>query len=173
VETGQLTGSEGPFGDPEGLLPLIERFRKDHSSPAHNAFVMMRFDETPQLRSILETIRHTLADYGIKAHRSDDHAYSEHSLSNIRTYMHGCGLGVAVFERIESDAHDPNIALEVGYMLALDKRVCLLRDITVRQLPADLAGSLYSDFDVGNIRKSVRIALRRWLEQRKPREGTR
>ena len=31
-----------------------------------------------------------------------------------------------MFERIESERHNPNVALEVDYMMALGKPVCLL-----------------------------------------------
>ena len=126
----------------------------------------MRFGEGPRHQAIADAIRISLARHEIVALRADDHTYAENLLANVRTYMHGCGFGVAVFERIESDTHNPNVALEVGYMLALGKRVCLLKDKTLKQLPTDMVGSLYSEFNLEDVALSIAGALDRWLRQR-------
>jgi nucleoside 2-deoxyribosyltransferase len=82
---------------------------------------------------------------------------------NVRTYMHGCDFGVAVFERIEHENGTPNVAFEVGYLGALIKPVCILKDRTLQTLPTDLLGSLYYEFDVENLKKSIKTALRQWV----------
>ena len=41
-----------------------------------------------------------------------DKEYHEDLLPNILIYLHGCGMGVAVFERIEAEDFDPNVSLE-------------------------------------------------------------
>lgn len=81
--------------------------------------------------------------------RADDKQYHDDDdlFSNILTYIHGCGFGIAVFERIEIDELNPNVALEVGYMVALGKSICFLKDNTLRTLHADLVGKLYRVFD--------------------------
>ena len=71
-------------------------------------------------------------------------------LWNILTYIYGCRFGIAVFERIEDEAFNPNVALEVGYMMGLGKPVCYLKERTLRTLHTDLVGQLYSEFDVEN-----------------------
>ena len=86
-------------------------------------------------------------------------------MANVRTYMHGCGFSVAVFDRIESDSLNPNVALKVGYMLSLGKRVCLLKDQTLNQTPTDMMGSLYADLDLDDVDVSVQNVLQRWLRQ--------
>jgi hypothetical protein len=63
------------------------------------------------------------------------------------TYLHGCGLGIAIYERVETQTYNPNVPLEVGYLFAMRKPVCLLRDQTLETLPADLVGQLYDHFD--------------------------
>jgi nucleoside 2-deoxyribosyltransferase len=127
---------------------------------------MMRFGEGRRHQAIADAIRISLAAHDIAALRADDKAYAEYLMANVRTYMHGCGLGIAVFERIESETHNPNVALEVGYMLALGKPVCLLKDKTLKQLPTDMVGSLYSEFDLDTVTPSIQSALDRWLRQR-------
>lgn len=44
--------------------------------------------------------------------------------------MHGCEFGVAVFDRITEDDFNPNVTLEVGYMLGMGRNVLLLKDKT-------------------------------------------
>jgi hypothetical protein len=51
-------------------------------------------------------------------------------------------------------------------MLALGKRVCLLKDRTLKQLPTHMVGSLYSEFDLDDVTASIQSALDRWLRQR-------
>lgn len=152
--------------DPPELLPYIDQFRKERADPRKNAFIMMRFGEGRRHQAIVDAIRNSLALHGIVALRADDKTYAEYLMANVRTYMHGCGFGVAVFEHIESETHNPNVALEVGYMLALGKRVCLLKDKTLKQLPTDMMGSLYSEFDLDDVDASIQSALHRWLRQR-------
>ena len=79
------------------------------------------------------------------------------------TYSHGCDFGVAVIERIENEHHNPNVALEVGYMLALDKPICFLRDKTLKAMPTDLVDLLSTPFDVDDM-KRMRRALQQWVK---------
>jgi hypothetical protein len=152
--------------DPPELLPYIDHFRRVHPNPRKSAFVMMRFGEGRRYRGIANAIKASLSAHDIVALRADDNTFAEYLMANVRTYMHGCGFGVAVFERMESDNHNPNVALEVGYMLALGKRVCLLKDKTLTQLPTDMIGSMYSEFDPDDVDASIPRALEKWLRQR-------
>lgn len=77
--------------------------------------------------------------------------------------MHGCGSGIAVFERLEEENFNPNVAFEVGYMLAMKKPVCLLKDRTLTTLHADLMGKIYKEFDPQNPSKTIPAVLSRWL----------
>jgi hypothetical protein len=153
--------------DPLELVPFLEELRSDFPDPRKSAFIIMRFGASRRHKDILDAIRQTLERHGIVALRADDRAYAESLMPNVRTYMHGCGFGIAVFDRIESEMHNPNVALEVGYMLALGKRVCLLKDRSMLRLPTDIVGSLYSEFDIDEIDASIQESLDRWLKQRK------
>lgn len=82
------------------------------------------------------------------------------------TYIYGCALGVAVFERIESEEFNPNTALEVGYMFGLQKPVCLLKDRTLRTLNTDLVGKIYRSFDTLNPGETISTELAQWLEDK-------
>lgn len=150
----------------EELKPSLERFLKDHPITQHCAFVMMRFEETDLHRRIFAAIEDACASHGLKALRADRKTYAEELLPNVRTYMHGCAFGIAVFERLSTNEFNPNVSLEVGYMMAQGKPICLLKDSTLTTLHIDLVGRLYQPFDTQHPEESIPPVLRKWLIDR-------
>jgi hypothetical protein len=148
---------------PSAIRESLARFRKDHLNSNRTGFILMRFGSTPAHDTIAQTIKDTLASHGLEAVRADDKEYHSDLYNNIETYLHGCGFGIAVFERFQSDDFNPNVALEVGYMFAQRKPVCLLKDKTLQTLHADLVGKLFRQFDPQAIRKSIPKQLNNWL----------
>lgn len=144
----------------------LASLQADHPDPTKVAFVMMRFGATAAHANITAAIKSTLAPLGISALRADDKQYHDDLLWNILTYVYGCGFGIAVFERIETEPFNPNVALEVGYMLALRKPVCLLKDHTLPTLHADLVGKLYRVFDPLKPMKTIPKELSAWLRDK-------
>jgi hypothetical protein len=141
-------------------------FRTDHPDPEKVMFVIMRFGDTSLHRSITKAISDTLMPFGISPLRADGKRYHDELYYNILTYLYGCGSGVAVFERLEEETFNPNVAFEVGYMLALGKPVCLLKDRNLKTLPSDLAGKMYCQFDAGNLSTTISEELSRWLSDK-------
>jgi predicted nucleotide-binding protein len=80
--------------------------------------------------------------------------------------MHCCDFGIGVFERILEDNFNPNVSIEVGYMMGLRKKVCLLKDQTLNNLPTDLMGKLYKPFDPQNIEKTLPDQLEKWMQDK-------
>jgi hypothetical protein len=149
-----------PLAEPQDSLAL---FHRDHPTALRTTFIMMSFADTPAHIEITNVIRSTLSSAGIIGLRADDKDYHPDLYPNILTYMHGCGFGVAVFDDTAAKVINPNVAFEVGYMLALKKPVCLLKDKNLPNLQADLIGKLYITFDPQQIRLSIQAALSRWL----------
>lgn len=77
--------------------------------------------------------------------------------------MHACDFGVAVFDRITEDDFNPNVSLEVGYMLGMGKNVLLLKDKTLKSLQTDLTGKLYKPFDTTDIEGTLKPEVDKWL----------
>jgi len=148
------------------LSPFIERFLTDFPDPSRCGFIMMNFNDTKLHGMIVSTIKGFCAEYGVTVLRADEKAYSDELLPNIRTYMHACSFGIAVFERLASENFNPNVSLEVGYMMALGKPVLLLKDSTLALLPTDLVGRLYSSFDTQSPGESIPPILERWLSEK-------
>lgn len=148
------------------LRPFLERFWGEHREPQKCGFLMMRFDNTRLHPAIVEAIRTCCAKFGIEVFRADDRTYSDDLFSNIRTYMHGCGFGIAVYERLVADDFNPNVSLEVGYMMALGKPVLFLKDRTLRFLHTDLVGRLYETFDAQSPDETIPPVLEKWLKDK-------
>lgn len=157
----------GRLGDLTGLTHLeshLRRFLDDHPDPDHNIFVMMRFLSTEQMAEIYKTISETCTSYGFHAVRADDRDYTGELWSNIEVYMTCCSYGIAVFEDIERRDFNPNVSLELGYMMGRRKRTLILKEQRLPDLPADVVHRLYKPFDMFSISGSVSREVQRWIE---------
>jgi hypothetical protein len=154
----------GSIHVPPEIQQSIQDFRLDHPDSRKVAFVMMKYGTTAAHQNIVNGIKQALDPYGITAIRADEKDYHADLYPNILTYLYGCGFGIAVFERIEQDDFNPNVSLEVGYMLALGKKVCLLKDQTLRTLHTDLVSKLYKQFDPQDPLTSIPPVLERWMK---------
>lgn len=157
----------GRLGDLTGLShlePSLRLFLDDHPDPDRNVFVMMRFMHTDQMEQIYDAIRDACALYGFHAARADDRDYTGELWSNIQVYMTCCHYGVAVFEDIDRRDFNPNVSLELGYMLGRHKRTLILKEQRLPDLPADVVHRLYKPFDMFAISASVSREVSRWIE---------
>ena len=85
--------------------------------------------------------------------------------SQVRLYMKGCKRGIVVFEDIDEREYNPNVSLELGYMFALEKRCLLLKEERMPNLPTDVCGYLYKNFDHMNIEETISAQIREWVEK--------
>lgn len=143
---------------------LIEKFRADHADSVCTAFLIMRFSSKRIYEQIQETLESIFDTLGVRLLRADDKAYSDDLFENVRLYADCCSFGVAVFDRIESDYFNPNVSLEVGFMLGRQKPVLLLKDDTIQVLQADLVGKLYLPFNIHELHDGLNERIRKWLD---------
>ena len=148
----------------EHLEPHLREYLKDHPEPTRNMFIMMRFQPSSQLIEVHNTIAKTLAARNIHAIRVDDRDYTGDLWTNLEVCITGCTYGIAVYEDIDVREYNPNVALEVGYMLARRKRVLILKEQRLPTVPSDLAGKLYKPWDSYKIEKTVGDQVTRWVD---------
>ena len=149
---------------PIEITESLGRLRLDHPDERKVAFIMMKFGTTPAHAAILQAIRGVLKERGISGLRADERQYHDDLFPNVMTYMHGCAFGIAVFERLEANDFNPNVSLEVGYMMASRKAVCLLKDKTLPTLHTDLVGKIYRTFDPQTPTATIPEQLRQWMD---------
>ncbi len=142
----------------------LERLRRKYPDFKTCGFLIMRFTAAKPYARIVDAITATAAALGVTILRADTETFHSDLLSNIRTYLHGCSFGIAVYERIDSDEPNANVGLEVGYLMAMNKPVLLLKDQTLPHLPSDLAGRLYQAFDPHDPEATIPAQMDRWLQ---------
>ena len=122
----------------------------------------MRFTAAKPFARIVEVIKEAAGKHGLAVVRADEQEFHADLWGNVRTYLHGAGFGVAVYERIETDEPNANVGLEVGYLLAMNKPVLLLKDKTLEETQSDLAGKLYKN--PHDPEGTIPELLNKWLE---------
>lgn len=157
--------SEQAISTPE-IASGREKFRRDYPKGYKTAFIIMQFRNTKLHSDIVDCIRKTLKKHNIIALRADDKEYMDDLFPNVKVYMHACDFGIAVFDRITEDVFNPNVTLEVGYMLGLGKNVLLLKDRTLKSLSTDLTGKLYKQFDTTDVMKTLPGQIEKWLSDK-------
>ncbi|MHC5797321.1 hypothetical protein ACVXZ4_14300 [Lacisediminihabitans sp. FW035] len=155
-------------GDMAGLGHLehpLKDFMNDHPRFDRNVFVMMRFAAHAQLTAVYAAIKSTLASRGFDEVRADDRDYTGELWTNIQTYMHGSKYGIAIFEDFAGVREfNPNVSLELGYMVARQKRTSILKEQTLPSMPADVMHRLYRPFKMFSIGSTIEKQVGQWVD---------
>lgn len=163
VETMNALGKLGDIEHVRHLEPYLRKFLEDHPEPSRNVFIMMRFSDSDQMKQIHNAIVAGLAEHGLNAVRADDRDYTGEVWSNIEVYLTGCQYGVAVFEDIEKRDFNPNVSLELGYLMGRAKRSLLLKEKRLPNMPSDVVHRLYKEFDGYDIENSIKREIGNWI----------
>jgi hypothetical protein len=161
----------GDFMLPPGYQFLQEecaRFFQVNTDYNRNVFIMTRFSPGNRLLETIDTtIRATLIQHGFNPVRADDRMFmTDRNLwNNVCVYMHCSKYGIAILEDRIANEFNPNVALEYGFMRALNKPVLLLADEGFRNLRADVIGTLRETFDITNIEETIGAPISRWLRE--------
>jgi hypothetical protein len=145
------------------LEPYVGQLLSDAPDHERNVFIVMRFLRTEPVRSIEHAIRSSLAANGLHALRADDKGYHTELWSNLCTYMLGCSKAIVVFEDIELREFNPNVALELGFMMALGKPVLILKEKRLPRPPTDIIGHLWREFDSYRVAETISHEISGWL----------
>lgn len=99
----------------------------------------------------------------MNAVRADDRDYTGELWSNIEVYLTGCQYGIAVFEDIDQRDFNPNVSLELGYLMGRGKRTLLLKEKRLPRVPTDVVHRLYKEFDGYDIENSIKREVGQWI----------
>lgn len=156
----------------EHLTQSVRTFRQEHPYES-SVFVMMKFsdglpqDQATLVDRIFAVIASGLGAYGLVARRADKKQYEPDLWNNLCVYMLGCRFGLAVLEDRGANEMNPNVALEYGFMKALNREVGLLREENFKHDRADLVGKLVKPFRIGEglqlDEDSLKRAIRDWM----------
>ncbi|MDD4939340.1 MAG: hypothetical protein PHE18_03580 [Candidatus Omnitrophica bacterium] len=150
------------------LKENLKVFFNDNKDYEKNVFIMCRFDKTDnKLKECTDKMKEILSnDFGLNGLLAEDKMYlGDRSFwNNVCVYMIGCSRGIALLENFKSDEFNPNIAVEYGFMRALDKKVLILKENKFQNIiRADMLGIYYEPFDYYNLNETLKFALKSWL----------
>jgi len=154
------------FAIPHGyeyLEPHVSALFKDAPNYAENVFIIMRLIKTIPMQQIYKVIVGSLSRMGLRSLRADQKTYHPELWGNVCTYMLGCSKAVIVFEDIEQREFNPNVALEFGFMIALNKPCLILKEKRLPKPPTDTIGHLWRDFDSFAMEDTIPDQISRWL----------
>jgi hypothetical protein len=136
-----------------------------------NVFVMMPFrqDRDERYENIERIIKNELRKAGYKGWLASDRNLAPQLWDNVSAFLLACKYGVAVFTRLEMDNRiqeefNPNVSLELGFLLSRGKKVLILKDAALSKLHTDLVGHLYSEFDLNQVNRQVPKIIRKWVK---------
>jgi protein-tyrosine-phosphatase len=142
--------------------PVCEKFRV----PESNVFLMTRFSETAYHAEVSKAVADSVHAFGLEFVRADDLNWSAPTLwERVQSCLDACHFGVAIFESIDRPDFNPNVSLELGYMMALKRQCLLLKEQRLERLPTDLCGHMYKEFDSRDIRPTVLGRVADWLKE--------
>lgn len=144
-------------------MPMYSKAEiKFYEKYGHNSiFVIMPFRE--ELNKVYEIIKDIFASKGYSAIRADEKEFTNDLWENVRVYLECCNVAVAVFDKNDQDNYNPNVAIEVGYMLSKGNKVCLLKDKKLPKLPSDLISKMYKEYDSDDVEGTLPEQLGLWI----------
>jgi len=115
------------------------------------------------LERIIEAVCNAVrsCDYVPRMARDKDHAPM--LWKNVEFYLAGCIAGIAIIEDKYCPELNPNVALEWGWMRAMNKRVLCLVESSFTHLRADLDGFTRKEFEWNNPEPGIKDAVESWL----------
>ena len=139
-----------------------------------NVLIITPFRDDPRYREMIQIIKSKLKDYGFNGWVASDRKLHNQLWLNVQAFMLSCKYGIAIFTRneekrdniieIKSSVFNPNVSIELGFMLSRGKEVLILKDKVLKTLPTDMIGALYADLDLDNPINTLPAIIEEWIE---------
>lgn len=145
-----------------GISRLNQRFPFES-----NVFCMTRFPgDSPDdpLPIVLDSMRTIFANRGMNLHVASDGQFEDDLLGNVGAYLWASRYGIGILENRVGKGLNYNVVLEIGAMIVTGRRCALLKDVSIPNLPTDLAGQIYKPVDLDDL-DSVTHAVEDWIER--------
>jgi hypothetical protein len=118
-----------------------------------SVFIMTKYADEKDLRldtelgKVIATIKDAVSKSGFYPHLVADSEPHEDLWGNVVCHMLVCSRRIALVESKYRPELNPNVAMEWGWMRAMDKRVLYLVEKGVKEDPANVSGLLKARFD--------------------------
>jgi len=150
------------LGPPELIAPL-HAFMEAHPFE-RNVFGTTRFpkDHLDPIAPALEEARRVCASHGLEFHLAADRQIVDDLWANVAAHLWGSQYAIAFYEDRTDTGLNYNLNIEVGSALVLGRRLAVLKDKPVEQLPTDLVGRIYKEVDLEDL-TTVATELHKWI----------
>jgi hypothetical protein len=137
-----------------------------------NVFVIMAYD--PKTDELRESIKEVCDSHGLNARFADKQHFAEEVWENVAAYAITSRYALALFHQTLKDNkkvdHNPNVAFEVGLMIAWGRPCCLIKDKGLKSLHSDLVGWTYRECDFGDPH-AVKAEIDQFFKDLKNKQG--
>lgn len=100
-----------------------------------------------KLAAVIETVKDAVVALGYFPHLAAEKKLHPNLWENVECHMLACARGIAIVEDKFNPRLNPNVAMEWGWMRAMNKPVLYLVEKSIAIAPADVAGLIQSRFD--------------------------
>lgn len=125
-------------------------------------FVIMPFAKRND--NLYDVVKKVFKKYHFNAIRADESTFHDDLWENVKVYLDCCVAAVAFFEKKLCKSFNPNVALEVGYMLGRGKKVFIIKDGRIKDLPTDLKGKISCDYYRCGNNDTLVEQLEEWIQ---------
>jgi len=136
-----------------------------------SVFIMTKFpdpkmaaDRDKQLETLLQTIMATVKAQGYLPRIARGTNYHPGLWDNVELHLLGCRYGIAVVEDKYKDELNPNVAMEWGWMRAMDRKILFLLEEKFENFRADLGDLLHEKFSWDDPASGVEPAIKGFLK---------
>jgi len=145
----------------EDFNKLMKDFKSDFPYDK-NVFIMIKYSDADYFKNIEETITKALKNSNLTGHFAKDSGKCKTLWNNVELYMNCCKYGIIVFEEIDRRTINPNISIELGYMLGQQKRCLVLKEKRMTDLPTNIGGLIYHEFDFLKL-ETLNSEIENWI----------
>ncbi len=158
---------------PPHLLKHADRLKAFHDNGRvyeKSVFIMTKFPDgdnpaDKELTKVIETVKDSIAQSGFHPRIALGHPrYFPTVWDNVEIHLLGCGRGVAVIENRYKKELNPNVALEWGWMRAMDKPVLFLLEKDFKEFRADILGFIPDTFSWEQPEQEIPGHISAWLK---------
>ncbi len=149
--------------------PFLEDFAKKGNFE-DSVFIMTKYPDPknpavtdPQLKNVTDAVSAAVAAHKYVPRIASDKDYHAQLWDNVELHMLGCRRGIAIVQDKVKQELNPNVAIEWGWMLGLDRRVLYLVEKDFKQERADWKGMSKYEFDWANPAPDVDAAVKKFL----------
>ena len=158
---------------PPHQLKHAARLKEFHDSGKiyeRSVFIMTKFPEgndpvDAELNKVIETVQNNIVQNGFFPRIALGHPrYFPTVWDNVELHLLGCKRGVAIIENRYKKELNPNVALEWGWMRAMDKDVLFLLENDFKEFRADILGFIPDKFSWEHPEQDIPGLMTAWLK---------